>query len=213
MTALPTNYSPYVLLGGQTVEASMPRMLVEVAGSSGDGTTVIDNNGDIFMMVTDNSTIPPTITYYQFGTTTVGAPVAPIKPYEYVVGSVSTPDLTAVETDISANGNVTSAAPLIVQLASKGTFSFIATGTWTGTATITGSIDGTNYSTVGYFNRTTGVNGTTFTTNIAGQVNTVGLKYIKFTGVSTGTMALNYVASRQATVNTAIVSAINGGTP
>lgn len=213
MTALPNNFTPYTMLGGQTVEASMPRMLVQIAGSSGDGTTVIDANNDIFMMVTDMSTIPPTITYYDFGTSTVGTPAAPIMPYEYTVGSVTTPDLTAIESDVSASGNVTSAAPLIVQLASKGTFSFIATGTWTGTIAVAGSIDGTNYSTLGYFNRTTGVNGTTFTTNIAGQVNTVGLKYIKFAGVSTGTMALNYVASRQATVNTAIVSAINGGTP
>lgn len=213
MTALPTVYTPYVLLGGQTVEASMPRMLVEIAGSSGDGTTVIDANNNIFMMVTDNSTIPPTITYYVFGSTTIGTPVAPIKPYEYVVGSITTPDLTAIESDISASASVTNAAPLIVQLASKGTFSFIATGTWTGTVAITGSIDGTNYNTLGYFNRTTGLNGTTFTTNIAGQVNTVGLKYIKFAGVSTGTMTLNYVASRQATVNTAIVGSINGGTP
>lgn len=211
--SLPTNFSPYVLLGGQTVDASMPRMLVEVAGTSGDGTTVIDANGDVFMMVTDNSTIPPTITYYVFGTTTTGTPVAPVKPYEYVVGSVTTPDLTTIESDISTSGSATSAAPLIVQLVNKGTFSFVATGTWTGTAIFSESIDGTNYVQIPFVNRNTGVVNSSFTDNVAGQVNTIGVKYLKISGIASGTMTVNYVASRQSTVNTAVVSSINGGTP
>ena len=211
--SLPNDFTPYTMLGGQTVDASMPRMLVQVAGSSGDGTTVLDANGDIFMMVTDMSTIPPTITYYVFGTSTVGTPVAPILPYEYTVGSVTTPDLTALFTDVVAVGTSTNATPLVVTLASKSTFSFTTTGTWTGTAVISGSIDGTNYNTLSYFNRSTGVVGSTFLANMSAQVNTVGLKYIKISGVSSGTMTVNYVESSQNTVNTAIVSSINGGTP
>lgn len=211
--SLPNDFTPYTMLGGQTVDASMPRMLVQVAGSSGDGTTILDANGNIFMMVTDMSTIPPTITYYVFGTSTVGTPVAPIVPYEYTVGSVTTPDLTALETDVVSVGTSTGATPLVVNLANKSTFSFITTGTWTGTAAITGSIDGTNYSPLSYFNRSTGVVGSTFLANMSGQVNIVGLKYIKISGVSSGTMTINYSASRQSTVNTAIVSSINGGTP
>jgi hypothetical protein len=211
--SLPNDFTPYTMLGGQTVDASMPRMLVQVAGSSGDGTTIIDANDNIFMMVTDMSTIPPTITYYVFGTSTVGTPVAPVRPYSYSVGSVTTPDLTALETDIVANGTSTGATPLTVTLDSKSTFSFTSTGTWTGTAAITGSIDGTNYSPLSFFNRSTGVVGSTFTANMSAQVNTVGLKYIKISGVSSGTMTVNYIASRLPTVNTAIVSSINGGTP
>ena len=211
--SLPTNFTPYVLLGGQTVDASMPRMLVEVAGTSGDGTTVIDANNNIFMMVTDLSTIPPTITYYNFGTSTIGTPVAPVTPYEYVVGSVTTPDLTTINSDISASGSVTNAAPLIVQLINKGTFSFVATGTWTGTAIFSESIDGTNYTQIPFVNRNNGVVYSNFTANIAGQLNTVGVKYLKISGVATGTMTINYVASRMPTVNTAVVSSINGGTP
>lgn len=211
--SLPNDFTPYTMLGGQTVDASMPRMLVQVAGSSGDGTTVLDANGNIFMMVTDMSTIPPTITYYVFGTSTVGTPVAPIIPYEYTVGSVSTPDLTALFTDVVAVGTSTGATPLVVNLASKSTFSFTTTGTWTGTAVISGSIDGTNYNTLSYFNRSTAVVGSTFLANMSAQVNTVGLKYIKISGVSSGTMTVNYVESSQSTVNTAIVSSINGGTP
>lgn len=213
MTALPNNLTPYVLHGGQDIDASMPRLLVTVDNVSGSGLAVTDANNVLWIMIANYDVEPAVITYYHFGTTTQGTPVAPVVPYEYTVGSVSTPDLTTIETDVVGNGNATNATPLVVQVSSKGTLSFVATGTWTGTAAITGSIDGTNYTTISYANRATGVIGSTFTSNLAGQINIVGLKYVKFSGVSTGTLTLNYVESRQATVNTVAISAINGGTP
>jgi hypothetical protein len=56
------------------------------SGSSAAGDSVIDAANVIWWMVVDSTN--GAVTYYQYGTTTVGTPTLPVKPYEYTAGSV-----------------------------------------------------------------------------------------------------------------------------
>jgi hypothetical protein len=65
--------------------------VVTAIKAQGSMVTVSDSNGDVFWVNLDESTSPPTATYYVFGSSPLaaGTPVLPVKPYEYVSGTVT----------------------------------------------------------------------------------------------------------------------------
>ena len=74
---------------GLGTNAALLQILAAIQGQGG-GVTVIDSATPVpalYWMITDNET--NTVKYYIFGTTTIGTPVQPVKPYTYEVGTIS----------------------------------------------------------------------------------------------------------------------------
>ena len=76
------------------------------------------------------------------------------------------------------------------------TIGFQVTGTFTGTIAVEASVDGTNYLATTYVALTTGNSAASFTAPTIGQVNSVGLRYIRFrtTAWTSGTAFLTVVS-------------------
>ena len=98
------------------LQATAEGKLLTDPGSSGGGSSggpsggesVIDAANVVWWMVANTTT--NTVIFYQYGTTTVGTPTMPVKPYEYTVGNVAVTELPAaaatnlanIDTDIGA---------------------------------------------------------------------------------------------------------------
>ena len=167
----------------------------------------------IWTMVLDTATSPAVVTYYQFGTTTVGTPTFPVKPYEYVAGSVSVTSSalptgaateatqTAIRTrddDSYATGTVTSSTPSQFLCEGKGTVMFQVTGTWVGTIVVEYSPDGVTWYPTTYVAVTSGGISTSFSANTGGTINTVGFDYVRLRSstISSGTANVAWFGSR-----------------
>jgi len=106
--------------------------------------------------------------------------------------------LNTRENDIVASSTVTSSTPFTLNLDGKGTYSFNASGTWVGSVIVEGSLDGTTWVPTTFVALTSGNAASTFSAPTSGQVNTVGLDYIRFRSntISSGSVTITGLASR-----------------
>jgi hypothetical protein len=102
------------------------------------------------------------------------------------------------DSDILFNNSVNSSTPFTVDTLGKGTLAFQTSGTWTGTVIIEASQDGINWLPTTYVAQASGNTSSTFTANTAGQINCVGLPYIRFRSntISSGQVDIRTTASR-----------------
>ena len=107
------------------------------SSTSTQGESVIDAASVVWWMVTDPAT--SAVTFYQYGTTTVGTPTLPVKPYEYTVGSVQVTSLpaTAPTAALQTSGN-TSLANIDSDIGATADAAWSGTGTSTVIAALKG---------------------------------------------------------------------------
>jgi hypothetical protein len=88
--------------------------------AQGGSESVIDSAATpvIWNMVLDTASTPPAVVYYQYGTTTVGTPTFPVKPYEYVAGSVSVSS-SALPVGAAEQATMIQIKNLLVDISSK----------------------------------------------------------------------------------------------
>jgi len=104
-----------------------------------------------------------------------------------------------VNSDTSGNGSVTASTPYVVSTFNNSTLSFSANGGATGTVTIEGTIDGTNWLATSYVSLTSGgiSSGFNAATQTIGQINTTGLLSVRFrSNTIVGTVPVYYITSR-----------------
>jgi len=116
-------------------------------------------------------------------------------------GAATELTLSAINTrdsDIVASGSVTASTPFTINLDAKGTYSFNASGTWVGSVIVEGSLDGINWVPTTFVALASGNAASTFSAPTSGQVNTVGLDYIRFRSntISSGSVIITGLASR-----------------
>ena len=116
-------------------------------------------------------------------------------------GAATESTLSAINTrdsDIVASGSVTASTPFTINLDAKGTYAFNATGTWVGSVIVEGSLDGTIWVPTTFVALASGNASSTFSAPTSGQVNTVGLDYIRFRSntISSGSVIITGLASR-----------------
>jgi len=102
------------------------------------------------------------------------------------------------DSDIVASGSVTISTPFTINLDAKGTYAFNASGTWVGNVIIEGSLDGITWVSTTFVALASGNASSTFSAPTSGQVNTVGLDYIRFRSntISSGSVTITGLASR-----------------
>ena len=104
-----------------------------------------------------------------------------------------------VNPDTSGNGSVTASTPLTITTFNNSTLSFSANGGATGTITIEGTVDGTNWLATSYVSLTSGgvSSGFNAATQTIGQLNTTGLFAVRFrSNTIVGTVPIYYIRSR-----------------
>jgi hypothetical protein len=104
-----------------------------------------------------------------------------------------------VNPDVSGNGSVTASTPLTVTTFNNSTLGFSANGGATGTITIEGTVDGTNWLPTSYVALASGGISSSFNaaTQTIGQINTSGLFAVRFrSNTIVGTVPVYYISSR-----------------
>jgi len=104
-----------------------------------------------------------------------------------------------VNPDTSGNGSVTASTPLAVTTVNNSTLGFSANGGATGTVTIEGTVDGTNWLATSYVALASGGVSSSFNaaTQTIGQINTSGLLAVRFrSNTIVGTVPIYYIKSR-----------------
>ena len=103
-----------------------------------------------------------------------------------------------VDKDVSINGIVTASTPFTLDVYEKGTLAFQTSGTWTGTVIIEASLDNITWRTTTFVALLSGHIPSTFSSNISGQIDCVGLRYIRFrsNNISSGQVDIVSIASR-----------------
>jgi hypothetical protein len=104
-----------------------------------------------------------------------------------------------VNPDSTGSGSVTPSTPFAIATTNFGTLAFQSNNAATGTITIEGSVDGTNYTATTYVALTSGASSSNFNAGTAtiGQIDVAGLAYIRFrSNTITGTCGITYNLSR-----------------
>jgi hypothetical protein len=104
-----------------------------------------------------------------------------------------------VNPDTSGNGSVTASTPLAITTVNNSTLGFSANGGATGTVTIEGTVDGTNWLATSYVALASGGVSSSFNaaTQTIGQINTSGLLAVRFrSNTIVGTVPIYYITSR-----------------
>ena len=190
---------------------ALPVNIVTVNGQ-GIATTVDLSGAQINVQLSDRGSSPDSVQIGD-GTTIVGvdAPTSSLKTYDIATNNTLIDvqaDTSAMSTylsnidsrdnDFPFSGSVTSSTPLVVDIQSKGTLTFDVTGTWVGSIIVEASLDGTTYRPTTYNALTSGNSSTTFSANTTGQINTVGIDFIRFRSntISSGTANFVTLSSR-----------------
>lgn len=116
----------------------------------------------------------------------------------------------SLENYVATSGTVTPGIPLVIDVLNRGSLSFTTSGTWTGTVLMLVSDDNVTYTNIFAYDPGIKDSFNSFITNSTGSVNCAGYRYIKFFGVTTGTLTVNYVLSRL-TNNTFIAGSLPTG--
>jgi hypothetical protein len=101
----------------------------------------------------------------------------------------------SVNKDTSGSGSVTTSTPLVITTTNFGTLAFQSNAVATGTVTIEGSVDGTNYTATTYVALASGNTSSSFNAATAtiGQIDTSGLRNIRFrSNTIVGTVGITY---------------------
>lgn len=90
-------------------EASVLSLIDAVKGI-GSGMSVMDSDNNLLWMSYDTDTTPPTVTFYEFGTTNITTAVGSVKPYQTTIGTVTANSGTNLNTSLLAleDGNIKS---------------------------------------------------------------------------------------------------------
>jgi len=113
-------------------------------------------------------------------------------------GNTTLSSILSQNADIDFTGSVTPSTPLVIPVTNKGTLTFNAAGTWTGTVIIEASLDNAIWVTTTYSALTSGNSSTNFSAPTSGQINTVGFDYVRFRSntISSGSVTMVLQASR-----------------
>jgi hypothetical protein len=105
---------------------------------------------------------------------------------------------SVTQADYQTAGNITGTSNVVLAVDGSGTVGAQVSGTWTGTITIEGSLDGSNWYGTPSIALTSGGTAYNFTTNNIFQINCSGLKYVRLRGntVATGTANVTLVANQ-----------------
>jgi len=106
-------------------------------------------------------------------------------------------ELLVQQADSTATGTITSNQSVSIALNGAGTIGIQISGTWTGSITAEGSVDGTNYSALPCAALTSGGIGSVFSANNIFQASVAGLGYMRMRGttVATGTATINLISN------------------
>lgn len=106
-------------------------------------------------------------------------------------------ELLVQQADSTATGTITSNQSVSIALNGAGTVGIQISGTWVGSITSEGSVDGTNYSALPCAALTSGGIGSVFTVNNIFQMSVAGLAYIRMRGttVTSGTATINLISN------------------
>jgi len=106
-------------------------------------------------------------------------------------------ELLVQQADSTATGTITSNQSVSIALNGAGTVGIQISGTWSGSITAEGSVDGTNYSALPCAALTSGGIGSVFTVNNIFQASVAGLAYMRMRGttVATGTATINLISN------------------
>jgi len=106
-------------------------------------------------------------------------------------------ELLVQQADSTATGTITSNQSVSIALNGAGTVGIQISGTWTGSITAEGSVDGTNYSALPCAALTSGGIGSVFTVNNIFQASVAGLGFMRMRGttVATGTATINLISN------------------
>jgi hypothetical protein len=113
-------------------------------------------------------------------------------------GNTTLSNIDTRESDIDYNGSVTSSTPFVIDVEEKGTLSFTTSGTWVGTIIVEASLDGIDWRPTTYVALSSGNSAASFTANTSGQINCVGLDFIRFRSntISSGSATIIAMSSR-----------------
>ena len=129
------------------------------------------------------------------------SPIILIPTLANAVGTpVYTPNLTGTGSITGSNQSVT------ISTGGYGTVGFQITGTWTGTISVQGSLDGVNWVNTQFSSITNGSTSGSTTSNTIGQINSAGLAYVRLysTPFTAGTATVNLQAANQSLSNATI---------
>ena len=106
-------------------------------------------------------------------------------------------ELLVQQADSTATGTITSNQSVSIALNGAGTVGIQIAGTWTGSITSEGSVDGTNYSALPCAALTSGGIGSVFSINNIFQASVAGLAYMRMRGttVATGTATISLISN------------------
>ena len=122
-------------------------------------------------------------------------------------------ELLVQQADSTATGTITSNQSVSIALNGAGTVGIQISGTWTGSITAEGSVDGTNYSALPCAALTSGGIASVFSVNNIFQASVAGLGFMRMRGttVATGTATINLI-SNHAVGALSLLNSLSSGT-
>jgi hypothetical protein len=129
--------------------------------------------------------------------------------------------VTMTQADRTASGSITSTQTVSINSQGTSAVNILVTGTWTGTLTFEGSVDGSTWNTLPATNAVTNVISTTTTTNGTFEVSSGGYQNVRIRGnsVATGTATIaidagvgvqNVTLSNPLPAGTNVIGAVSG---
>ena len=103
--------------------------------------------------------------------------------------------INARDADVDYTGSVTPSTPLVINTEEKGTLGFEASGVWSGSVIVEGSIDGITYRPTTFVALTSGGISNNFSAPTAGQINTVAFDFIRFRSSTIASGSVNILAT------------------
>lgn len=159
--------------------------------------------------IVDSTTLPPTTSaiIWQNQTTATTLSSAPdfadlaLQGTSLPTNAATEATLSAINTrdsDIDYLGTVDTVTPFVLNVEEKGTVSFSTSGTWAGTVILEASLDGITWRPTTYVALSSGNSANNFSANTSGQINCVGLDFIRFRSntITSGTVNVTAMSSR-----------------
>jgi hypothetical protein len=111
---------------------------------------------------------------------------------------VTLQEINTRDSDLDYTGSITPSTPFVIDVEEKGTLSFTTSGTWVGTIIVEASLDGVDWRPTTYVALSSGNASSSFSANTSGQINCVGLDFIRFRSntISSGSATIVAMSSR-----------------